>query len=205
MKKLLLLTGFSLAAIAPALAQGYLSFTYTGSGFTTGLQIGSPSNPSAQMTGWYLGSDYTAEIYVAVGAGQAEGSLAGAPLTKTLMGFVSGTPTSASGGPGTDGSGLINGGSVDTGLPTGTDTIQVRAWYSGGGVTSYEAALTAGVNAGKSLLYNIDTKASTDPTQQSLDGINFAPFTVQAAVPEPSTFALAGLGAAALLILRRRK
>lgn len=207
MKKLLLLTGFSLAVVAPAFSQGSMSFLWTGSSFSTGIKIGSPSNPSAQLSGWYVGSDYSAEAYMATGTGVAEGSLAPIAATLTSMGFVAGTATTAGGGPGTDGSGLINGAAPDTGLAVGNATIQVRVWYNGGQYATYEAALAAGVNTGKSLEYTIALAGSGTPPP-SLDDIGMAAFNVQGTgtiMPEPSTFALAGLGAAALLIFRRRK
>ena len=65
------------------------------------------------------------------------------------------------------------------------------------------AALAAGVNAGASTLYNIALVDNSSPPK-SLDDIGLQPFTTST-VPEPSTFALAGLGAAAMLIFRRRK
>ena len=204
MKKLLLLTGFSLAIVAPAFAQGFLNANYFGSGAVIGVTVGSPSNPSSQQSGWYCGSDYTVQIWAAAGASQAESSLAGTAIMTTFLGGA----TSATGGPASDGAGLFGAGAQDTGLAIGTITIQLRAWYSGGGVNTYAAALSAGVNTGKSALYNITTVANSDPTIKSLDDIGMQGFGVSSGVspvPEPSTFALAGLGAAALLIFRRRK
>ena len=83
MKKLLLLTGFSLAIVAPAFAQGYMDFSFTAG---PGITVGSPSNPSSQSPGWLLGSDYSVEGYMATGTGQAEGSLN--PIASTLTTFV---------------------------------------------------------------------------------------------------------------------
>ena len=65
---------------------------------------------------------------------------------------------------------------------------------NGGTTASAEAALIAGINAGEAYL-NIHT------TQVA--GGEIRGFLTQ--VPEPSTFALAGVGAAALLIFRRRR
>lgn len=206
MKKTILLIGLTLATVVPTFAQGFFAFNYTGVGFTTGITIGSPSNPASQQPGWYLGSDYSAEAYIAAGANQAVGSLTPLAASKVVMGFT-GAATSAAGGPGVDGNGLINGASTDTGLAANsTATIQVRVWYSGGGATSYDQALSAGVNTGTSALYNIALVDNSSPPK-SLDDIGLAAFTASggAVIPEPSTFALAGLGAAAMLIFRRRK
>jgi len=86
-----------------------------------------------------------------------------------------------------------------------TVKLQVRVWDINAGAT-YEAAIlntgnfASGTSA--SFLYNIPGGAGNPPTDFYM--YNFSTFTIQA-VPEPATFALAGLGAAALLIFRRRK
>src|SRR5439155_4732654 len=121
MKKLLLLTGFSLAIVAPAFAQGYMDFSYLQG---TGISVGSPSNPSSQQPGWLLGNDYSVEAYMATGTGQAEGSLN--PIAASLTAFAGGATDGANGsglwvGPG--------GAFVNTGLPSGGATIEVYAWY----------------------------------------------------------------------------
>jgi len=193
-------------ASLPTFAQGNIAFSWFNSagGTPGGVQVGSPSNPSSQLQGWYVAGDYSVEAYMANGAGQTEASLAPIAATRTV--FIGGATTTASGSPATDGSGLIQGPVADTGFAAGGQaTIEVRAWYDPNHNTTYEAALAAGVNTGKSTLYNINLTTSTDPTIQSLDSINFQAFTVATPVPEPSTFALAGLGAAAMLIFRRRK
>ena len=135
--------------------------------------------------------------------GAAEISLV--PIAATRTTFLGGATTTVSGGPNVDGSGLWMAGPRDTGLPIGPATIEVRAWYDPNHNTSFDQAVALGVNYGMSFVYNINlVSTSTDPTIQSLDSIGMAAFTVPT-VPEPSTFALAGLGAAAMLIFRRRK
>jgi len=203
MKKSLLLIGFSMAAVVPTFAQGFINFSWFGSGNpTAGVQIGPASNPSSQLQGWYVAGDYSVEAYMAAGAGAPEGSLVPIASTKTV--FIGGATTTAAGSPGVDGSGLIQGPVADTGLPIGTDTIQVRAWYDPNHNTTYNQAVAVGVNTGVSALYNITSTGQTDPTVPSLDTIGFAAFTIPQ-VPEPSTFAVAGLGAAVFVIFRRRK
>lgn len=59
---------------------------------------------------------------------------------------------------------------------------------------------------GQSAPFSIITADTSSPTQPNFGSTTYAPFTVGGAViPEPSTFALAGLGLAGLLIFRRRK
>ena len=182
-------------------AQGYINFSWFGNG-TQGVQVGSPSNPASQQPGWFVAGDYSVEAYMATGTGVPAGSLA--PIASTRTVFIGGATTTAAGSPQTDGSGLIQGPIADTGLATGDATIQVKAWYDPNHNTTFAQAQALGVNTGVSTLYTINLRGQTDPTVQKLDDINFQPFTVSS-VPEPSTFALAGLGAAAMLIFRRRK
>ena len=74
--------------------------------------------------------------------------------------------------------------------------VQMRAWEASGG-TSYEAALNAGKLVGKS---DPVTLTVTEAPAPPADMIGLASFSL---VPEPSTFALGILGAAALLLRRR--
>jgi hypothetical protein len=121
MKKIFLVTGFSLATMAPAFAQGYIDFRWLGG---TGITIAAPSNPSTQLPGWFCGSDYTVQAYMAAGAGQAESSLAPVATCKTT--FL-GNATSASGGPESNGEGFwASTFTSDTGYAVGVvDTIQI--------------------------------------------------------------------------------
>jgi hypothetical protein len=92
--------------------------------------------------------------------------------------------------------------------PGDTVNLQVRVWDISL-ASSYEAAVASGLGLqGKSttFLYTIPSGATT-PAQFIMGSGNpgvFSSFTI-GVVPEPSTIALAGLGAAALLIFRRRK
>lgn len=183
-------------------AQGYIDLSWTGG---SGITVGAQSNPASQSAGWFTGSDYMLQAYMASGTGQAEGSLS--PIASLRTTFLGG-PTSAAGGPTTDGAGLFASAVfANTGFAVGAaDTIQIRVWYAGGGAQTYEAALAAGVNTGKSGLLSITPADQTSPSAPSLDTAGMAAFSVSATpIPEPSTFALAGLGAAAMLIFRRRK
>jgi hypothetical protein len=85
----------------------------------------------------------------------------------------------------------INQTQVIPGWSSGVVTFQVRA----SGVS------TLGLVTGSSALWQETPGSTASPAPNSLVSQGFA-VTV---VPEPSTFALAGLGSAALLIFRRRK
>jgi hypothetical protein len=78
-------------------------------------------------------------------------------------------------------------------------TLQVRVWDKTTG-TSWANATTKGASA----LFTSQALASGIATPPNLIGLTSFNLT-GVAIPEPSTFALAGLGAAALLIFRRRK
>jgi hypothetical protein len=75
-----------------------------------------------------------------------------------------------------------------------------------GNYASFDAALAANSMANVSLKFTSGTgnPTTTPPGTATPIADSFGGMTLQP-VPEPSTFALAGLGAAALLIFRRRK
>jgi len=89
--------------------------------------------------------------------------------------------------------------------PIGTkDTdifLQVRAWDSTGGITTYEQARAAGAMLGAStpFLYHVPPDGATGGAF-AMD--NLRAFAV---VPEPGTFALGGLAVLGLVMARRRK
>jgi hypothetical protein len=76
--------------------------------------------------------------------------------------------------------------------------LQLRVWDNAGGtITSYDAATVRGA----SLVFNsLPLGGGTPPPNM----VGLVSFNI-AVIPEPSTFVLAGLGAAALVIFRRRK
>ena len=107
----------------------------------------------------------------------------------------------------TPAAGQFNGGTLTLATPAPGGTIDgvVVGWT--GTATSFDAAIAAGSLVGVSGKFSSPTgnpnsvPAGTPVSIQSAipAGMTLAP------VPEPSTFALAGLGAAAMLIFRRRK
>jgi len=79
--------------------------------------------------------------------------------------------------------------------------VEMRAWEASGG-TSYEAAIASGKLAGKSLPVNLNvTVAPNAPADMT--GLTSFNLTGVPVIPEPSTFALGLLGAAALVLRRR--
>jgi len=87
---------------------------------------------------------------------------------------------------------------VTTTLAGGTSVnIEMRAWEASGG-TSYEAAVAAGKLYGKSQPITLSLTAAP-ATPADMSGLQS--FSL---IPEPSTLALGVLGAAALLLRRRR-
>jgi hypothetical protein len=88
---------------------------------------------------------------------------------------------------------------------SGAVKLQVRVWDITTGAT-YETSNGGIRGSSQSFLYTIPATAGDPPgnfIMSNFTGLNGA-FAIDI-VPEPSTFALAGLGAAALVIFRRRK
>jgi len=189
-----------------ALGQGFLSFDNgNGSSGLTPVTISSALgtfNAADGPGGAYVGADYTASLYFLNGVvtNQAvfdnSSPILFAPANTLFYGTTGLAPAH---GPTVDGAGLFQGG--DPILPTtGIVTAQVRAWYNGGGLyTSYAQALAAGQNVGESIPVPVLLGVGTQNVP-TLDGL--LPFTV-GLVPEPSIYALLGLGG--LLLFHRRK
>lgn len=96
-----------------------------------------------------------------------------------------------------------------TGIPAGTPAFfQVLVYETAG--SSYANAVSKGYFAGESSVFTLVPGSIVGPPLSSplAPGLSTwanGPITISGVVPEPSTFALAGLGAAAMLIFRRRK
>lgn len=212
MKKLILTAGLCVAAVG-AFAQGQVAFNNNVSGQIKAIVYDfNPSSPSTPHYGqsaadlptgstvyggapipFASGANYTAELWAAPGAGLAEGSLsavAGSQVAFKTSGPVQGAFNSVSVTiPGTSASG----GDIAT--------LQVRAWCNyGGTVTTWAAALAQGYY-GKSQTFN--SSALTVAPSTATFMTNMQSFSL-VQVPEPSTIALGVMGAAALLIRRRK-
>ncbi len=105
--------------------------------------------------------------------------------------------------------GLFNLNDIDTGLAAGaTGFFQVKAWETSFGATYDEAAAVIGAKVGESNVFSMAVTTDVDgqplPFASNLVQGGLESFGVVEVVPEPSTIVLGVLGAAALL-LRRRK
>ena len=140
---------------------------------------------------------YLAQLLAANGANQAESSLVAASSpaatfrTGAAAGFINSSTATLTGVP----------------LDSAVATLEMVAWDNSSGnyptwAQASVAWLAGTIAAGKSGAFNVNAIGGTlipAPTLNNLQSFNLYQ------VPEPSSFALAGLGAAALLIFRRRK
>jgi len=151
---------------------------------------------NSQLTG----TNWFAQLYYASGAGISSGN---------LINFTSDTPSkfrvSTTSFKGTWSGGTKTFSNVDVG---GTATLQVRVWdgslYSTYAAAADPTSAPAGPHiTGESVTFNYTVPAGNAPTTSYyMEGLQS--FTLHPA-PEPSTIALGLLGAASLLVVRRRK
>jgi hypothetical protein len=182
MKKLLLTVGL-LGLASGAFAQGTLVFANLASGVNAPV--------TNKLTGVRLTTvNWMADLYFSNNTNAPTDSLQAA-------GFNVPFSTTTSGG----GGGYFLGGTrTVTGAP-GTIVAQVRVWDSQFGSTFELARANPNAFTGVSgtVLVNLAIPPAPAPPLTGLTSFGVAP------IPEPTTFALAGLGAAALLLFRRRK
>jgi len=184
--------------------QGYIVMeTYKLVGGTTpvfsGVTYGAGSGPK---TGQFVGAaqGFKADLLYSLDGG-ATYNLAAGSQTPFYAGSADG------GSPTTDGAGIFVGGSVTIpGYTSGAVNFIVEA-YNG---ASYAASASGGLARGQSAVFSIPS-LQTDPLQSAGTILNLSGTTVQGmqpfvvTVPEPTVFALAGLGAAGLMVFRRKK
>jgi len=183
MKKTLTTLVCLMAAVA-AFAQGTVNFANL-----VGTALNTPVFHNDGTTR-LAGNTFMAELL----GGSSAGSLSSIGTTPFL--------------PAGPGAGYFLGGTrVITGVNEGALAfIQIRAWDTARGA-SYALAFASGAPDawGSSGIFSVTTGApngSPPTTPATLVGLTSFQLNP---VPEPSTFALAGLGAAALLLFRRRK
>jgi len=88
--------------------------------------------------------------------------------------------------------------------PGANATFEVKAWD--GPTTSYEAAVAAGTGGvGTSGLFQNPTGGGGSPPGLPAEINGWTGNIIITPIPEPATIALCGLGAASLLLFRRRK
>jgi hypothetical protein len=196
MKKLLLTLTLVAATALTMYGQGRVAFNNEISPLAGAITIGAQHVEGA--TGDPLGTAYSVQLlWAPAGTYANEAAFRNAVLGSSGLATFEGNTAAT-------GAGFFNGGSVPnpvgTLMPAGNYTMMAQAWFNNGLYATYGAAV--GHNRGVSAFFNIAATASpTAPNNTPVAG-----FTVGGTnVPEPSTFALAGLGAAALLLFRRRK
>lgn len=192
MKKLIVTTLASLATVV-AFAQGTINFV----NLNGGAGVNAPVFDGLNTTLRLAGATYQAGLF--------------AGATSTSLTYIgNATPFLTAGG-----AGYFNGGTTTlAGIPGASVVfLQVVAWDATlkgttTGATWAQAAAfdAAGANDvwGRSGIFSVttgDPNAVPPGLPANLVGMQ----SFRLSVPEPSTFALAGLGAAALMIFRRRK
>jgi hypothetical protein len=224
MKKIIALSVLAISVAATsAFAQGYLQLASTANsqiwdGFTTAgvsarssfVDVGlfwapaSTANPFALASTPTTGNSTTTESYTAA---QAWAALLGSgfqlafdntALNQSVISLSS-----------TKGGISYNGGSsfgIQSTTPGVTYTLMEVSWSSAYANPALAAAANGGLGSaiGWSAPLQYTMFASTDQTVTKPGFVNFGTF-VPAVVPEPGTLALAALGGAAMLMIRRKK
>lgn len=190
MKKALVTTILGLAAAVAVQAQGTVKFLNYG--FTTDAQVTyGPTGNGPLNAG--VNNTYTAGLYYQLGTVSWAGGIADPGASGWTLASASATFAAPNVG---NTPGYFDGGNVV--IPsyvTGPISFVVVA-YTG---ANYSNAVYRGSSIGFTL-----PDIATGLTPAGEFGAGFQPFQVNF-VPEPSSFALAGLGLAGLLIFRRRK
>jgi hypothetical protein len=88
------------------------------------------------------------------------------------------------------------------GVPSGNGWFRIEAWL--GPATSFNAAIVSGSPGCFAVFQNPVADPTVAPPQTPPDFVNMPAIDIYC-IPEPSAFALAGVGAASLLIFRREK
>ena len=211
MKSLLFAVVITLVLVPRAQSQGVIAFDNfftepTPTPGTSPVTISAAPrtfNPADGPPSAYVGSNYTASLLFVNGTVTNQALFDSLnPMWLRDARFLGSTGTAPDHGWNVDGAGFFYGGEVLLiGQTQFEVTIQVRAWYNGGGIyDSYAQAQSAGHNVGQSNLLPLYVAPRPGPVVPLL---GLQPFTV--GIPEPSTFLLAALGGVALLLFRRHR
>jgi len=175
--------------------------TYAAAAQTIAQKTGNTATDSVVGTQTYTGallagSGFTCQLWSAPGSGQAEGSLAGQTTTTFRTGSAAGRLA-------------LTTATLANVLPdAAVATLQLRVFPTSYGTCANAfAAYTSGdplAWVGKSITFDCTLIGGTVNTPPAMTGLTSFSLGVNAA-PEPTSMALAGLGAASLLLFRRRK
>jgi hypothetical protein len=207
----------ALSAAASVLAQGTVTFNNRIAGtLITHVYMPEAVNPDVQVTGnaandtpsaataytgaLVSGADWTAQLWAAPGNDAAEGSLQAATPTTTFRtggaaGNVAAPATAA----------------TLAGVPkdAAAATIQLRVYPSSyadwaAAEAAWMADATQTIFIGKSPMFNLAAIGGDFNTPPNLIGLQSFSLVANSVIPEPSTFALLGLGALGMMIFRRK-
>jgi hypothetical protein len=200
MKKTILLGIIGLAAVGSSYGQGFIQLDNYGSTATPLVTYGTGSDGAF---GVGVNNTYTMGLYFANGDVRASmgSTAAGNGVIDPALALASGSGSSAVfsdtsfGSVGQAQASLAFNVGAAAG---GTVTVEVIAWKTSTG--SYANSL---IDRGHSAAF-LMTTAAININPKPLTGDFMTTFNVTP-VPEPSVFALSGLGAAALMLIRRKK
>jgi len=144
------------------------------------------------------GTGWTAQLWAAPGAGAAEGSLVAATPSTTFRtgagaGWVAGTTANL---------GNVAGDAAAATLQLRVFPATFATWAAAEAAWNTDATST--IFIGKSPMFNVSNIGGTVNQAPNLVGLQSFSLVAHAVVPEPSTFALLGLGALGMMIFRRK-
>jgi len=211
MKKLLTLTAL-LATASLSFGQGFVAFANTS---TTRISTNGVLQVASAVSGtWYYALLVAPSTQNTINASLAGWTFVGYGTNTALAGRMSGNSSADSSAiqiPGFGTTATADFAIVGWSGNLGPDYASVIQWYNGG------TGLGDGPDAGRAGFFGISTVANDIPLAPSggpyngvwgstvsgqIQGLNL---TGPIPAPEPTSFALAGLGAAAMMIFRRRK